>query len=204
MTNPLCIHGKEAHAYCEPCAEDARAGRSKGFTRAELPPSKELCEHDWVGDDFCAYCDADAARDMLTDARLELDALRAALGVDYEPHQSLCERMIDAANHKRVERTGHEPSTARAVPLINGSVVDGLEHLLRREADADVEILPDGSVRAAQPPLAEHPDKARMDWLNEQPVHYIELDDFSQIDVKGLDVRAAIDVRRSSSTKGEG
>lgn len=52
--------------------------------------------------------------------------------------------------------SAHEPCPARAaheVPLINGSVVDGLEHLLRREADAAVEILPDGSVRAAQPPV---------------------------------------------------
>lgn len=51
-----------------------------------------------------ADCEAEATRDMLTDARLELDALRSALGVDYEPHQSLHERMLDAANHKRVER----------------------------------------------------------------------------------------------------
>lgn len=55
-------------------------------------------------------------------------------------------------------------------------------------------------LRAAQPPT-EHPDKARLDWLNEQPVHFIELDDFSIIDVKGLDVRAAIDARRASVTK---
>lgn len=53
--------------------------------------------------------DNEATRDMLTDARLELDALRAALGVDYEPHQSLQERMLDAANQKRVERTAPEP-----------------------------------------------------------------------------------------------
>lgn len=44
------------------------------------------------------------ARDMLSDARIESDMLRAALGVDYEPHQTLFERMLDAANHKRVER----------------------------------------------------------------------------------------------------
>lgn len=54
-----------------------------------------------------------------------------------------------------------------------------------------------------EPPADEHPDKARLDWLNDQPVHFIELDDFSIIDAKGLDVRTAIDAKRSAPTKGE-
>lgn len=58
-------------------------------------------------------------------------------------------------------------------------------------------------VRHAEPPSPEHPDKERLDWLNEQPVHFIELDDFSIIDVKGLDVRAAIDAKRHALTKSE-
>lgn len=38
-----------------------------------------------------------ALRDMLTDARAELEQVRDALGVSYEPHQSLHERTIEAA-----------------------------------------------------------------------------------------------------------
>lgn len=41
--------------------------------------------------------EAEAARDMLDDARVELDMLRVALGVPVEPHQSLHERMLQAA-----------------------------------------------------------------------------------------------------------
>lgn len=35
-------------------------------------------------------------------------------------------------------------------------------------------------------------DAELLDWLNERPVHFIELDDFSIIDVAGRDVRAAV------------
>lgn len=38
-----------------------------------------------------------ALRDMLTDARTELEQVRDALGVSYEPHQSLHERTLEAA-----------------------------------------------------------------------------------------------------------
>lgn len=38
-----------------------------------------------------------ALQDMLDDARAELEALRVALGVAYEPHQSLHERMLERA-----------------------------------------------------------------------------------------------------------
>jgi len=41
--------------------------------------------------------EASANRDMLDDARTELDMLRQALGVPYEPHQTLRERLLDAA-----------------------------------------------------------------------------------------------------------
>ena len=39
----------------------------------------------------------EATEDMLSTARLELDMLRKALGVSVEPHQSLFERMLEAA-----------------------------------------------------------------------------------------------------------
>jgi hypothetical protein len=38
-----------------------------------------------------------ALREMLSDARCELDMLRAALGVPYEPHQNLSERLLERA-----------------------------------------------------------------------------------------------------------
>ncbi|MEE2978055.1 MAG: hypothetical protein VYB88_11325 [Pseudomonadota bacterium] len=41
--------------------------------------------------------DMQALRDMLNDARAELDMMRAALGVPVEPHQFLMERMLNAA-----------------------------------------------------------------------------------------------------------
>lgn len=55
-------------------------------------------------------------------------------------------------------------------------------------------------------PVDDARDAARLDWLNEQPVHFIELDDFSIIDVKGLDVREAIDaaMRANDSAAEEG
>lgn len=47
--------------------------------------------------------DNEANRDMLDDARLELDMVREALGVPVEPHQNLHERILEAAGH------AHEP-----------------------------------------------------------------------------------------------
>ena len=43
----------------------------------------------------------DANRDMLDDARAELNAVRKALGVSIEPHQSLHERIVEAALAKQ-------------------------------------------------------------------------------------------------------
>jgi len=45
--------------------------------------------------------EASTNRDMLDDARTELNMLRQALGVDEEPHQSLRERMLEAAQTTR-------------------------------------------------------------------------------------------------------
>ena len=39
----------------------------------------------------------DASRDMLDSTRLELELLREAMGVPVEPHQSLSDRMLEAA-----------------------------------------------------------------------------------------------------------
>ncbi len=46
----------------------------------------------------------EATEDMLSSARMELDMLRKALWVSVEPHQSLFERMIEAAESKAAAR----------------------------------------------------------------------------------------------------
>jgi len=49
-----------------------------------------------------------ALRDMLGDARGDLETLREALGVSVEPHQSLFERMLEAARGKAVRGTAKQ------------------------------------------------------------------------------------------------
>lgn len=49
-----------------------------------------------------------ALRDMLGDARGELETLREALGVSVEPHQSLFERMVEVARGKAVQGTAKQ------------------------------------------------------------------------------------------------
>ena len=54
----------------------------------------------------------EALRDMLDSARSDLEMLRQALGVPAEPHQSLLERMVEAAQSKR----GAVPDGWQVVP----------------------------------------------------------------------------------------
>lgn len=49
---------------------------------------------------------SDPTREMLEDARLQLDMLREAIGVSVEPHQSLFERMMERA--RRMEESDQE------------------------------------------------------------------------------------------------
>lgn len=42
-----------------------------------------------------------ALREMLDDSRAEMAMIREALGVEYEPHQSLFERTLEAARAAR-------------------------------------------------------------------------------------------------------
>lgn len=66
-----------------------------------------IVKDDWFdpAEDFSARSDADeeseALRDMLDIARADMEMLREALGVPAEPHQSLIERMVEAAQAKR-------------------------------------------------------------------------------------------------------
>ena len=50
-----------------------------------------------------ALQEKDALRDMLDDSRSEMEMLRVVLGVPYEPHQNLYERMLDAARTRTDE-----------------------------------------------------------------------------------------------------
>lgn len=51
----------------------------------------------------------EALNDQLQDQAIELDMLREALGVPYEPHQSLLERMLEAARGRAGSGAAPEP-----------------------------------------------------------------------------------------------
>lgn len=78
-----------------------------------------IVKDDWFdpAEDFSARSDADeeseALRDMLDSARADMEMLREALGVPAEPHQSLLERMVEAAQAKR----GAVPEGWQLVPI---------------------------------------------------------------------------------------
>ncbi|WP_257803317.1 hypothetical protein [Burkholderia glumae] len=82
-------------------ARDLLGGRA-----AVSPATAEPCAHDYVRPDrACTECgektatadERAALREMLDDARNEFTMVREALGVAYEPHQTLLERTLDAA-----------------------------------------------------------------------------------------------------------
>ncbi len=65
----------------------------------------------------------EALNDQLRDQAIELDMLREALGVPYEPHQSLLERMLEAARGRAgsgaaPEPPAQEPGTAAEIEAL--------------------------------------------------------------------------------------
>lgn len=68
--------------------------------------------------------EVDALRDMLSDARGDLDSLREALGVSLEPHQSLLERMLATAR-KTTGYVGTEAPIAWRTVVAAIRAVDG-------------------------------------------------------------------------------
>lgn len=147
-----CAHGKPAYLRCGKCEEDFKSGKSNGFTPPEQRPSKELTDRLRLRANSGAFVDV-----ICQEAADEIERLQTQIAT----LKGYIERTA-LAGYRCAEcaaRLTAEPPAAPVapdVPSINGSVIDGLEHLLRRESDANVEILPDGSVRAAQPPGADH------------------------------------------------
>lgn len=88
-----------------------------------------IVKDDWFdpAEDFSARSDADeeseALRDMLDSARADMEMLREALGVPAEPHQSLLERMVEAAQAKR----GAVPEVWQLVPSQHAGARMGTE-----------------------------------------------------------------------------
>lgn len=75
--------------------------------------------------------EAQALRDMLDDSRTELEMIRKALGVPYEPHQSLMERTIEAAE-KAGQRAG--AVNTRAAAMLRW-VTHVLDDIIRTDSD---------------------------------------------------------------------
>lgn len=64
--------------------------------------------------------------DQLRDQAIELDMLREALGVPYEPHQSLLERMLEAARGRAGSGAAPEPPAQE--PMTDEQVAE-MHHL---------------------------------------------------------------------------
>lgn len=69
-----------------------------------------------------AQAESGALQDMLDDARLELSHIRAALGVPYEPHQTLYERTMDAARAAAPSREQVGETAAQHACTCGGSL----------------------------------------------------------------------------------
>lgn len=79
--------------------------------------------------------------DQLRDQAIELDMLREALGVPYEPHQSLLERMLEAARGRAgsgaaPEPPAQEPGTAAEIEALRADS-DRLRWLTEDHADPE-------------------------------------------------------------------
>lgn len=75
--------------------------------------------------------ESEALRDMLDSARTDLEVMREALGVPVEPHQSLLERMVKAAQAKRDVRS------VESLPWITDGSIPDAEELVLVEIEGD-------------------------------------------------------------------
>lgn len=82
---------------------------------------------------------SDPTREMLEDARLQLDMLREALGVGVEPHQSLFERTMERA--RRMEESDREyAELADYLQSENPAASDAIRDLLDALEEVETEI----------------------------------------------------------------
>lgn len=102
---------------------------------------------------------------------------------------------ISSEERERLEAILDEVADVRN--MLNGPLSSSDKHLALEKLNA---VLRDGAdlAQPAQGMVTE--DKARIDWLQERVVDTIYLDDGNIIDVRGLDVRKAIDAKRAALT----
>lgn len=122
---------KESLTVQEPTGADSEGGE------ADLHPVAHPVDFSAMSDllkkPLPECSEADAQRDMLSDARTQLDMLREALGVPVEPHQSLFDRMLEEANLASAHRSAcilWESSMMTAIGEDGAcSVVDAIEKI---------------------------------------------------------------------------
>lgn len=106
-----------------------------------------------------------------------------ALRIDLKECQSFADRNLRDARRYRIVRRGQ-----------HWSVINGAGETLRAEAlDAAADVIVDRAFGASATPAVSPDDSARIDWLQEQLVDTIYLDDGATLNVNGNSVRAAID-----------
>lgn len=97
----------EGKVFPRECAYCRSAGKSAGKVACPVCKKKVKGLNDHIRDAHPGHAEREkathetATRDMLDSARADLEMLREALGVPAEPHQSLIERMVEAAQAKR-------------------------------------------------------------------------------------------------------
>lgn len=112
----------EGEGFPRECAYCRRAGKAAGKVACPVCKKKVKGLNDHIRDAHPGHTEREkathetATRDMLESARADLEMLREALGVPAEPHQSLIERMVEAAQAKR----GAVPEWWKPMP-VNGS-----------------------------------------------------------------------------------
>ncbi|MCQ9375191.1 hypothetical protein NMQ14_13105 [Methyloversatilis sp. XJ19-13] len=90
-----------------------------------------------VAEMVCQVDEAAALRDMLDSTRFDLNLIQQALGVSDEPHQSLMERMVDAAKATALA-CGAMPRTEIIQWIDDGSRPDADETVLITLDDGEV------------------------------------------------------------------
>jgi hypothetical protein len=165
------------------CAWQARAAspQATGLIEQHHRDSAEL-RH------LCAARDearrtSESLRDMLDDARDELKAIREALGVAYEPHQTLFERMLETARAAAPQAGARSPLDVDELMMKAGWQNSAIRladlPLVRRVIDlAFAHHHPTGKAEDAQADDAR--DAARYRWLRAYYTRVVAMTDTSE------------------------